>query len=108
MNEVTAEKLVTDCKVLMADVQQLVRATADSAGGKVADLRQRLSLGVEQGREGLARYEKEVREQTERANRRAIAFLREESWARLAAAACLGVLLGLALRNLRSSSIAEL
>lgn len=104
MNEVTGEKLVTDCKVLMADVQQLVRATADNAGGKVADLRQRLSLGVEQGREGLARYEKEVREQTERAKRRAIAFLREESWSRLAAATLVGVLLGVALRRLRSKS----
>jgi ElaB/YqjD/DUF883 family membrane-anchored ribosome-binding protein len=101
MSEVTTEKLFADFKVLINDVEQLVSATA---GQQIADLRQRLSLGVEQGREGLARYEKEVREQTERAKRRTMTFLREESWSRLAAATLVGVLLGVALRRLRSKS----
>jgi ElaB/YqjD/DUF883 family membrane-anchored ribosome-binding protein len=63
-----------------------------------------LSLKVEEGKKALAQREKELREQAEPAKKRVVIFLLEESWSRLAAAACLGALLGLALRRLKSKS----
>jgi ElaB/YqjD/DUF883 family membrane-anchored ribosome-binding protein len=104
MSEVTTGKLFDDFKVLIDDVEQLVSATAGQAGERTAELRQRMSLKVEQGREALAQCEKELHEQAEQAKQRAIIFVLEESWSRLAAAACLGALLGLALRRLKSKS----
>ena len=104
MSEVTTGKLFDDFKVLIDDVEQLVSATASEAGERTAELPQRMSLKVEQGREALAQCEKELREQAEQAKQRATIFVLEESWSRLAAAACLGALLGLALRRLKSKS----
>jgi ElaB/YqjD/DUF883 family membrane-anchored ribosome-binding protein len=63
-----------------------------------------LSLKVEEGKKALAQREKELREQAEQAKQRATIFVLEESWSRLAAAACLGAPLGLALRRLKSKS----
>lgn len=104
MSEVTTGKLFDDFKVLINDVEQLVRATASEGRRRVAELRQRLSLKVEEGKKALAQCEKELHEQAEQAKQRAIIFVLEESWSRLAAAACLGALLGLALRRLKSKS----
>ncbi|HEX9787644.1 MAG TPA: DUF883 domain-containing protein [Candidatus Binatia bacterium] len=104
MSEVTTEKLFADVKILIADAEQLVGATAGQAGERIAEMRQRLASKIEEAREAVAKCEKELREQAERAKKRTLTFLREESWSRLALAACLGVLLGLALRHPRSKS----
>jgi len=102
MSEVTTEKLYADFKVLVDDTEQLISATAGQAGERIAELRQRLTGRIEQGKEALLQREKELRAQAERARSCAITFLREESWSRLALAAGLGMLLGLALFSGRS------
>jgi ElaB/YqjD/DUF883 family membrane-anchored ribosome-binding protein len=75
MSEVTTGKLFDDFKVLIDDVEQLVSATASEAGERTAELRQRMSLKVEQGREALAQREKELHEQAEQAKQRATIFV---------------------------------
>lgn len=101
MSEVTAEKLLSDFQVLIDDAEQLVRATADEASERVAQVRQRLVLNIEESKKALAQCQRELREQAEQAKSRAIGFLREESWSRLILAAVIGTLIGLALRRNR-------
>lgn len=99
MSKVTTEKLLEDFNVLIDDAEQLITATAGEANERIAEVRQRLALKIEEGRAALARYERELREQAEQAKIRAKAFLREESWSRLLMAAFLGLLIGAALRR---------
>ncbi len=42
MNEVTTKKLSEDFKVLIEDVEDLVKATASQTSERIGDLRQRL------------------------------------------------------------------
>jgi ElaB/YqjD/DUF883 family membrane-anchored ribosome-binding protein len=104
VSEVTTEKLIADFKVLVDDAEQLIGATASQAGERVAALRQRLLRRVEEAKDAMAQCEKELRERGERAKSRVITCLQDENWSRLAIAAGLGVLVGLALRCRRSKS----
>lgn len=105
MSKVTTEKLLADFNVLIDDAEQLMSATADETNERIAEVRQRLALKIEEGRAALARYERELREQAEQAKRRATAFLRAQSWSRLLMAAFVGLLVGAALRRKRSVSV---
>jgi ElaB/YqjD/DUF883 family membrane-anchored ribosome-binding protein len=104
MSEVTTGKLFDDFKVLIDDVEQLVSATASEAGGASPNCASVCHSRSKRGKKALAQREKELREQAEQAKQRATIFVLEESWSRLAAAACLGAPLGLALRRLKSKS----
>ena len=58
MNEVTREKLTSDFKALVGDVEELLKSTSSQAGESIADLRQRLGNKLEEWkkqREGFAR-----------------------------------------------------
>ena len=101
MSEIGTDRLFADVKVLLADVEELILATAGLAGDRVIELRERLQRKLAEGQAALAQCEADLRAQGEEAKACAIQFLREESWARLAAAAALGFLVGLALRRLR-------
>jgi ElaB/YqjD/DUF883 family membrane-anchored ribosome-binding protein len=105
MSEVTTEKLLEDFNVLIDDAEQLMAATADEANERIANVRQRLALKIEEGKAALARYERELRDQAEQAKNRAMAFLSEQSWSRLLMAAFLGLLIGAALRRKRRVSV---
>jgi ElaB/YqjD/DUF883 family membrane-anchored ribosome-binding protein len=104
MSEVTTKKLLADFKTLVDDAEGLVKATADQAGERLTELRQRLAGRVEEGKAALAQGEKQWREQAEQAKRRAVTLLRDEHWDRVAICAGIGVLLGLALRCRRKES----
>ena len=104
MSEVTTEKLIEDCKILIDDAEELIKASADSVGGQIAELRQRLVEGVENGKAGLARRKEDLREQAEQAKARAISRAQNEGWWRFALAGGLGILVGLAVRCQRRGS----
>jgi len=67
MNEISTEKLVADVKVLIADVEELIAATAGMAGDRVIELRERLERKLAQGKTALAECEKDLRERGEQA-----------------------------------------
>jgi ElaB/YqjD/DUF883 family membrane-anchored ribosome-binding protein len=98
MSEVTTEKLIEDCKVLVNDAEELIKATADNVGGQIAALRQRLVEGVEKGKAGLARRKEVLREQAEQTRARAIGVAQDKGWRRLALGVGAGILIGLAVR----------
>jgi len=98
MSEVTTEKLIDDLKIIIDDAEELIKASADSVGGQIAEARRRLGQRVETSKAALAQRAVEMRERAEQAKAHAIDLAQDEGWRRLALAACLGVLVGLALR----------
>ena len=93
MNEVTTEKLSADFKVVIGDVDELVKATSRQAGEKIADLRERLGKKIEDGRKALSE-QGPLRAKVDEARASAGAYLREKRWAPLAIAAGIGLVVG--------------
>lgn len=99
MNEVTREKLASDFKALVSDVEELLKATASQAGGTIAELRQRVEKRLEETKKVMSEREKAFVEKAKEAKATAEAYARENPWAALAIAAGIGLLLGLLLRR---------
>jgi len=99
MNEGTTTKLSADFKILMDDVEDLVKATASQAGERIGDLRQRLEKRIEDGRKALA--EKTWFQKAQEAKAGTVSRVRENTWAGLVIATGIGVLFGLLLRRSR-------
>lgn len=101
MNAISTEKLFADVKVLIEDVEELIKATGGQAGEQIVELRERLQRKLAEGKAALAAREKDLRQRGEQARACAIHFFCKESWARLVMAGALGLLLGLMLRRTR-------
>jgi ElaB/YqjD/DUF883 family membrane-anchored ribosome-binding protein len=99
MNEVTREKLTSDFKALIGDVEELLKSTSSQAGETIADLRQRLGKKLEEGKAVLSEQEKAFREKAEEGRASVEAYLREKPWITVGIAAGIGVLLGSLLRR---------
>lgn len=88
------DKLVSDLRVVIADTEELLRATAGAAGDKVGDLRERLGLRLRDAKERLVDLEAAVVEKTKAAARATDDFVHEEPWKAVGVAAALGLALG--------------
>jgi ElaB/YqjD/DUF883 family membrane-anchored ribosome-binding protein len=64
-NEVTREKLSSDFKALVGDVEELLKSTSSQADESIADLRQRLGNKLEEGKKALSEQERALREKAE-------------------------------------------
>ena len=53
MSVANKEKLVSDLKVVVADAEEILRATAGNAGEKVAELRERIGVRLRDAKERL-------------------------------------------------------
>jgi ElaB/YqjD/DUF883 family membrane-anchored ribosome-binding protein len=53
MNATIKEKLASNFRALIHDVEELLKATASQTGESLADLRQRLETKIEEGRKAL-------------------------------------------------------
>ena len=97
MNEVSTRKLAADFKIVMDDVEELIKATASQTGERIGDLRQRLEQKIEVARKTLA--EKPWFTSAGEAKAQAESRFRENPWLGLAVATGIGVLLGLLRRR---------
>lgn len=72
MSDVTKDKLIADVKLVIADTEELLRATAGQTGDKIADIRaktqDRLAAGQDQA--GRSRSRRGGQGQTGRSCRR--------------------------------------
>jgi ElaB/YqjD/DUF883 family membrane-anchored ribosome-binding protein len=99
MNQVTTEKLIADFKVLIDDVEELIKAMANQPGALVAELRHRLERNIEEGRRALAEGGKALRDKAARARAATEWYLRQNIWSTVAIAAGIGLLFGLLQRR---------
>ena len=94
-DEVTAEKLAADLRLVIADAEELLRATASQAGESVAAARARVQSSLDSAKAGLGTLGEEAAEQARIAARAADDYVREHPWQAVGIAALAGVALGL-------------
>jgi ElaB/YqjD/DUF883 family membrane-anchored ribosome-binding protein len=99
MNEVAREKLTSDFKALIGDVEELLKSTSSQAGESIADLRQRLGKKLEDGRKVLSEQERALREKAQEGKASVQACLNEKPWITVGIAAGIGLVLGSLLRR---------
>jgi ElaB/YqjD/DUF883 family membrane-anchored ribosome-binding protein len=95
LNATNKQKLVADMKVVVADAEEILRATAGVAGEKMADLRERIADRLRDAKEKLADAEDILVDRTKAAARAADDFVNENPWQAVGIAAGIGVLLGI-------------
>lgn len=88
------EKLVTDMKVVIADAEEILRATANQAGEKVGELRERITERLRDAKVRLADAEAAIVDKTKAAARATDDFVHENPWKAVGIAAALGLTLG--------------
>lgn len=94
LSAVSKEKLVTDLKVVVADAEELLRATASSAGEKVSELREKIQDRLRDAKIRLADAEAALVDKTKAAARATDDFVHENPWKAVGIAAGVGLLLG--------------
>lgn len=94
-DEVTAEKLAADVRLIIADAEALLRATAGQAGEAAADARARVQESLESVKAKLKTLGEDATDQARAAARITEAYVRANPWQALGVAALAGIALGL-------------
>ena len=93
------EKLVKDLKNLIADAEELLRATASQAGEKITEARQKIEQSLVEGKKALADAEKTLLAKSKECAEMADDYVRENPWTAVGVAAGVGLVLGLLMRG---------
>ena len=94
-NDVSKEKLVADLKVVVADAEELLRATASQAGEKVSAARERIQASLASAKIKLSDAERAALEKAKEAAKATDEFVHEHPWQAIGIAAGAGLLLGI-------------
>jgi len=92
--DVSKEKLAADLKVVVADAEELLRATASQAGEKVGVARERIQASLASARVKLAETERAVLDKAKLAATATDEYVHEHPWHAVGVAAVIGLLLG--------------
>ena len=92
------ERLVGDLKNLVADAEELLKATASQAGDKIGVARQKVEQSLIEGKKALADAEKSLVAKSKEAAEIADDYVRENPWSAVGIAAGIGLVLGLLIR----------
>jgi ElaB/YqjD/DUF883 family membrane-anchored ribosome-binding protein len=93
-NDVSKQKLVADLKVVVADAEELLRATASQAGEKVSAARERIQASLATAKVKLTEAERAMLEKTKLAAKATDDYVRENPWQAVGIAAAAGLVLG--------------
>lgn len=93
------EKLVDDLKNLVADAEELLKATASQAGEKISAARQKIEQSLVEGKKALADAEKTVMAKSKECAEMADDYVRENPWTAVGVAAGVGLVLGILIRG---------
>ena len=94
-NDDTKEKLVADLKVVVADAEELLRATASQAGEKVSAARERIQASLASAKVKLTEAERALLAKTKEAAKATDDYVRENPWQAVGVAAMAGLVLGI-------------
>ena len=89
------QQLVSDIKSVISDAEDMLGATADQTGEKIASLRARIEVRLRDARLRLADAEDLLVTKTKAAARATDDYVHESPWAAVGIAAGVGVLVGL-------------
>jgi len=93
------ERLVGDLKNLVADAEELLKATASQAGDKIGVARQKIEQSLIEGKKALADAEKTLVAKSKEAADIADDYVRENPWSAVGIAGGIGLILGLLIRG---------
>ena len=93
-NDVSKEKLVADLKVVVADAEELLRATASQAGEKVSAARARIEASLATAKVKLSDAERALLEKSKLAAKATDEYVRDNPWQAVGVAAVAGLVLG--------------
>jgi ElaB/YqjD/DUF883 family membrane-anchored ribosome-binding protein len=89
------EKLAQDMRVVIADAEELLRATANQAGEKIATAREKIQDSLHQAKVKLAEAEQVVIDQTRQAARVTDEYVHDNPWKAVGIGAGIGFIIGL-------------
>jgi len=93
--EVSKEKLMQDLRVVVADAEELLRATAGQAGDKAVAARERIQESLVAAKERLVAAERAVVEKTKQAAKATDEYVHENPWKAVGIAAGVGLIVGM-------------
>lgn len=93
--DVNKDKLVADLKVVVADAEELLRATASQAGEKVAVARERIQASLATAKVKLGEAERAAVAKAREAAKVTDEYVHDNPWQAVGIAAGIGFLLGL-------------
>jgi ElaB/YqjD/DUF883 family membrane-anchored ribosome-binding protein len=94
-NEVSAEKLAADLRLVVSDAEALLRATVGQVGETAAAARAKMQESLESARLKLGPLGEEAAEQARAAARATDDYVRENPWQAVGVAVLAGIALGL-------------
>ncbi len=92
---VTKDKLAQDLKIVVSDLEELLRATASQAGEKVAAVREKVQENLQRYKVKLAEAEDALIDSGKQAARVTDEYLHDHPWHAVGIAAGIGFLVGL-------------
>ncbi len=93
-NEVTKEQLIDDFKVVVADAEALLKATANQGGEKLAEVRAKAEESLLAVKARMADAQEAVLAKTRAAARATDTYVHENPWNAVGVAAAVGLLIG--------------
>lgn len=93
--DVSKEKLMQDLQNVVADAEELLRATANQTGERVAAARERIEENLVVAKERLAAAERVVIEKTKQAATATDEYVHDNPWQAIGVAAGVGLLVGM-------------
>ena len=93
-SEVSTEKLVADLRALVADTEELLRATAGQAGEKAAAARERMQASLARSKQRLLEAERMLEDRAGQVARAVGEYVHENPWRAVGIAAFAGFVLG--------------
>ncbi|HEX5372932.1 MAG TPA: DUF883 family protein [Aquabacterium sp.] len=98
MSDLTAEqkdKLMADLKLVLADAEALLSATAGDASAGVAELRSRVQATLAQAKTGLVEVQAAVIDKAKATAKATDVYVHENPWKSIGIAAGVGLMLGM-------------
>ena len=93
--DVSREKLATDLRVVIADAEELLRATAGQMGEKAVVARERIQESLRVAKDKLAQAEEAVIDRTKAAARATDDYVHDHPWGAVGIAAAVGLVIGM-------------
>lgn len=94
MGTIDKDKLLDDLRVVVSDVEELLRATASQTGDRISEARARAEESLRTARVRLEEAGEEVAARTREAARETERYVQDNPWQSVGIAAGLGFLLG--------------
>jgi ElaB/YqjD/DUF883 family membrane-anchored ribosome-binding protein len=94
-NEISKEKLMQDLRVVVADAEELLRATAGQAGEKMSAARERIQENLAAAKQRLAAAQDAVVAKTKEAAKVTDEYVHENPWKAVGIAAGVGLVIGM-------------